>query len=228
MLDTFNEDLGIDCYRAPFGEVAEKIGELTVETRYRFLQVCENAFSVLKFRTHEPTRVASARLLIALLPDSLDVIKRWVEKSDSRFIHEVHFSLFCYFGEVQEVARLRPARRMVLDLVAKYLMRTKTDAARAAWMAADLLGDHWNLHESLPVLINVAKDGQSVAARKAAVHGLTKALRRCSDGDCARITATLEQLASSDSSRKIRVAAKMSLGHSIEAALGVESGDRRT
>mgnify|MGYP001613245091 CR=1 FL=1 len=87
---------------------------------------------------------------------------------------------------------------------ANYPMGRRSNAAQAAWMAGNLLGDHWNLRESLPLLIQIAESARGVTGREAAVHGLSKALARCTDADYARITAKLERMTKNDPSPKVR------------------------
>ena len=119
---------------------------------------------------------------------------------------EVHFSLFCYLDQVQHFAALRPARKAVLLLVKNYLMQAKGDDALACWMAADLLGEHWNLRESLSPLLAATKHAKHPAARIEAVGGLGKALARSSTSQQARIRRALTQLAGEDNSKSVRAA----------------------
>ena len=87
-------------------------------------------------------------------------------------------------------------------------MHLKTEVALAGWMAGELLGDDWNLSESLPVLTSVVKGAPNVVGRVNALHGLSQALRRTRGHARHYIITILRQVALNDKSKKIRDSAK--------------------
>jgi hypothetical protein len=210
-LAVMNAALGINCYLSDFASVLAKVADLDSESQFRHLRLCEKAFAVAKFRNHEATRVGAAKILVALLPKSVLVLKRLLQKNHPKLIHEIHFSLFCYLDEVQHFDRLKSARKPVLNLLVAYLMKSKGDHAHACWMAADLLGDHWALRDSLSPLLIAAQNAKNPPARVAAISGLSKALRRCSAKDRIRIGCILEWLSKNDPSQAVRFEAETCL-----------------
>jgi hypothetical protein len=92
----------------------------------------------------------------------------------------------------------------VLRLVEEYLCHVQRDTARAAWMAGDLLGEHWPLDQSLPSLRATAMKARYRAGREAALHGLSHALGRAAKRDQWSILETLKHVAAFDRSRKVR------------------------
>jgi len=206
-LASMNKALGIDCYRTEFCKLLTKLADLDSASRFRLVGSCEKAFAVPVFRNHEQTRVAASKILVALLPESFTVLKQWVQRDRPSSIHEVHFSLFCYMDEVQHFDCLKPARKPALKLVTRYLMRFRGGHRQACWMAADLLGDHWDLSDSLSPLLTAARNAKAPIARVAAVAGLVKALTRCSVKDRVRIKGMLQWLSTNDSSPAVRIMA---------------------
>ena len=80
-LAEMDEALGIDCYRAPFPELLEKLAALHSADRLKLLRLCERAFATPAFRAHEATRVATAKIVIGLLPESTPALERWLRKT---------------------------------------------------------------------------------------------------------------------------------------------------
>lgn len=174
------------------------------------------ALTVPKCQRHEATRVAAAKILVALLPKSMLVLKRLLKKNRPIFMQETHFSLFCYLDEVQHCDCLKSASKSVLKLISTYLMERKDDSAQACWMAADLLGDHWLIRDSLLPLVTAAQKAKFPSARAAAINGLSKALRRCSAKDRNEIKFVLEWLSKHDPNEKVRSSANVVIKESMK------------
>jgi len=190
-LDRLHALLSLDPYRSEFADVSEKVRELASEEQARLLRLCETALRDPDVRSDEGLRVTVAKLLVALIPRSLTILTQSLDKKRGRAIYEVHFTLFCYLDEVQHQKYLRPWRRDILRLVSRYLKGATSNKAMAAWMAGDLLGDHWTLSESLPLLIRIAKSARHVSGRRAAIHGLEQAFTKSRGGRRARIALVL-------------------------------------
>jgi len=212
VLKRLNRTLRTDCYITPFDIIARRLVRLRPAARRELLVLCDEALACPRLRTRDAVRVASAKVMVALLPDSLKTIESWLKKKEPRSVFEVHFSFFCYLDEVSASSRSDSLRTSVLKLVEGYLRTTRSDAAQAAWMAGDLLGDHWDLSESLSVLLELAGGAQHAAGRTGGVHGLEEAFGRCKREDvCREIRNALERASKIDPCREVRLAAKIAL-----------------
>lgn len=146
-----------------------------------------------------------------MLPDSITVISALLRPARSREDAEVHFSLFTCLDEVSPGPQHRATREAVLQLLERYLVNVRSDVAHAAWMAGDLLGDHWPAAESIPVLIRVSAGAHYPAGRKGALHGLSYAVERAPKRMQWEIRKTIKRVADADQSRRIRQYAQMCL-----------------
>jgi len=194
------------CYRSDFPEVLARVAAWNSQSRIQALAWCRKVITTPTLRNHEPTRVAAAKLLVALLPASMQILKWSLRTKRPKSTAEVHFSLMCYLDQVQYFKALKPTRKSVLLLVKTYLMHTEGDDALACWMAADLLGEHWSLRESLVPLLTAAKDAKHPAARVEAVGGLGKAFARSSASQQARIRRALLRLTREGTAKAVRAA----------------------
>jgi hypothetical protein len=212
VLERLNRAIGTDCHLAPFCIIARRVAPLGPGSRRALLALCDEAITSPRLRAQNAVRVAAAKLLVALLPDSFNRVQSLLAQKRPRSVFEVHFSLFCFLDEVSASSRPVSIKASVLELVRSYLNTTRSDAAQAAWMAGDLLGDHWNLRESLSVLLESAEGAEHAAGRNAAIHGLEQAFERCQrEHDRRRIRNALERASASDSRREVRLAAQMAL-----------------
>jgi hypothetical protein len=152
-----------------------------------------------KARWSKVDRIAAAMVLAALLPESLAVVKKWLARFDDRSCYELQFSLFCFLGDVQVLPVKPTLRKAVLDAVADYLAVVKSETGQAAWMAGDLLGDHWVGREALSALVDVALNGRHAAGRRGALYGLKQRLERPGERkavlDALRLVATRDRSA---------------------------------
>lgn len=149
-------------------------------------------------------RLVVARALMALLPDSLEVLSRVLRAPSRRRIAELQFSVFVFCGEVRELHGRDDATRALLLLVSDYLHTVSSDAAQAPWMAGDALGEHWPLSESLSVLTNCARYARFRAGREGALHGLSHAIARGTKRQQWEIVSTLRIVSEADRSAVVR------------------------
>jgi len=205
--------LRLDLDRAYFEKIAPEVQRLKHSDRRRLLSLCERAFSELDLRKDKHTRVAAAKVMIALVPDSADAIRRWINTKTGKDIYEVHFSLFCFLDQVPDLPCAGEFATEIPSLIEKYLLEAKTESALAAWMAGDLLGDHWNMEEALPILVKAAKEARFVAGRDSAVHGLEHILQNLPKSDPRRksVISLLREIAESDRSENVKAAAMLVL-----------------
>ncbi len=204
--------LSLDPYVGSFDGIHDRVRKLSHNDRRRLLALCDKIFSTTYFRGIESARVAAAKCMVALIPDSVSSIRRWVRTTTERNIREVHFSLFCFLDHVQETTEGGGFAKEIPSLVEKYLLTIKSESAHAAFMAGDLLGDHWNTPEALPVLARLAKQARFAVGRDSAVHGLARVLTRVSaPRDVQLISSLLADIAESDRSKKVRACAALAL-----------------
>ncbi len=143
----------------------------------------------------------------ALMPLSFPLITRWLQDKRRR---EIHFTLFCYLDWASELPEGDASRSEALRLVERYLLETDSEAANAAWMAGDLLGDHWPVSESLPVLIRILQQGRYVAGRNAALYGVEMMLKNpdLAPYDRKRLIAAVKVVRSHDRSVRLQSTAR--------------------
>lgn len=203
-LAEINNAVGMDCYRTNFPELLLNVANMDAALRAQLIGLCEKAFADNALRKHEATRVAAGKLLVTLLPEAIQLLELLLQKLRPKSMYEVHFTLFCYLDEVQHFDNLKATSEQVLELITAYLMKSKSDPVQSCWMAADLLGDHWNLEDSLSRLIEVAKNAKATTVRIAAISGLGKALARATPKEAAQIMAIMECLANNDTNPEVK------------------------
>jgi hypothetical protein len=155
-------------------------------------------------------RIPACKLLIALLPLSEETIKMLLMKLAHKMDYEIQFTVFCYLDELLVLDPLPSFVNDVPMVIHEYLNRIQKDTARAAWMAADLLGDHWPPKEALPVLLRLAEEGRHRVGRSVAAKGLIKLLPRIQQSERKKVLHTLKRLSERDRSNKVKQAASRS------------------
>ncbi len=153
----------------------------------------------------EDQRALLARLLAAFLPDSLPLVD--VVLSDPHTtgaIGELQFSLFVALSDIGGDADYLDVREPITAYMKRYLLAIEDDAAQAAWMAADALGDHWPLDAGLQILLEAAEGALHPAGREASLHGLSHALARATKRQQWEIVEVLRRLEAGDSSESVR------------------------
>ncbi|MEW5884624.1 MAG: hypothetical protein AB1725_10430 [Armatimonadota bacterium] len=132
------------------------------------------------------------KVLLAAVPESLhhlkDLVLGRIGSEQDRFV------CFCHVEEtVMPIGA--PARRQLLSWVEEYLLTVKSQAGYGAWMAGDLLGEHWpSLREAVPVLARAILEGRYAAGRLGALHGSAHAIVRLSSGGGWRFLFLRDQL----------------------------------
>lgn len=192
-------------------ELAVLASKLAVPARRRLLAAIEYQMNQPDTRALERARVALAKLLIAMVPDSWRIIRSLIQdRGGTRASQEVRFSLFCFLDELPRLTGGRGLTSEAASLVGDYLRRVQSNTGHAAWMAGDLLGDHWDPSEGVPILIDVLTSGKYAEGRLAALHGLEHAMAKA---DCTgrlrdSIRRAVSQTASNDRSGRVRESAK--------------------
>jgi hypothetical protein len=158
----------------------------------------------------EDERVACSRILVGLLPFSLNVIERSLGHRESKQDYENHFTLFCFLDlrTIAFIGLSHFVKERILGLLSQYLHHVATKRAYAAWMCGDLLGDHWEGNvEALDVLLSAIQKASYVPGRLAALHGIEHWVDKGSYGESKtskRVADTLFRVSNFDRSRKVR------------------------
>lgn len=175
-----------------------------------FLERCERTLAesneVGEFEFRKPL----IDILIAILPESEDAIHRCLMRSADGLDSEVHFTLFCFLENVPHLSEGAQSSSRILGFVTEYLMNVRTNRGHAAWMAGDLLGDHWALDESFPILERLSRRARFVAGRQGAIAGLTQVVGREEQRKEA-VVRVLTEIAGDDRSESVRHTAKTAL-----------------
>jgi hypothetical protein len=206
--------LSLNPYFSSFTDIVSSIERPKQrEARHYLLSLCNQVFGEMALRNDEASRVAAAKIMVALIPDSASSIKQWINSKSGKNIYEVHFSLFCFLDHVPILPNGKEFAREIPSIVENYLLDVKSESAHAAFMAGDLLGDHWEINEALAILIRVSKEARFVAGREGAIHGLAHMLCNLPKSDTIRmsIISLLRNIAKNDRSQKVRVSASLAL-----------------
>jgi len=115
--------LSVDLYLTDFEKIAPRVQRLNQSGRRRLLSLCERAFSELGLRKDEPTRLAAVKGIVALVPDSTDAIRHWINTKSGKDIYEVHFSLFCFLDEVPDLPHAEKFATEIPSLIEQYLLK---------------------------------------------------------------------------------------------------------
>lgn len=173
---TIDEIVGMDILRADYENVLVVVATLDDGKKARLLEISRSALAGIQSSKEQDLRISAVRAIVALLPLSLDYITELLRKVSGKQDYETHYTLFCYLDWTQRMPEAASLKRRVLPLLEGYLMLVPRATARAAWMASDLLGCHWDVAEALPILLRTAQQAGHAAGREAAVLGLEKVL----------------------------------------------------
>ncbi len=205
--------IGEDIVGANYSEIIAKVSQLDSRGQEDILATCIAALGSERGKQNKITRIAAVRAIVALLPLSLEPIAAFLCRHTSKHDYEVHFTLFCYLDWAQEMPDAPILTKEVLQLVENYVMTVSRPTARAAWMAADMLGSHWHEQEAALLLIKTAKKASFVVGRRLSILGLEKLLERASSssGTHKAVLEALYKMSSFDRSKYVKEDAKAAL-----------------
>jgi hypothetical protein len=202
---------GIEVDDVRYENVLAVISKLNDSVKRELQTVCAQLLDNHQIGKVERERIIVIRILVALLPDSKQIIIRWIREKHNAYSSEVRFTIFCYLDWLANIPNGIEASDEILQAVETYLQSVPSNTARAAWMAGDMLGGHWNAVESLPVVKRLVAQGRYAAGRSAGVYSLKELLERPELTAAARaqIKNLLTSVARNDRSRLVRSAAKL-------------------
>ncbi len=158
--------------------------------RWNVLRFSQRVLNNRKLKKDENLRAGSARLIVALLPETFESFDKLLRDCSSPLWYEVQFTMFCALNR-NDLSRTDQAR--VLRLIRDYLLNIQGDAGFAAWKAGDLLGDEWRDSRTVEILGELLFEARFSTGRKAALHGIEHALHGAPEaegkkllGSCAR------------------------------------------
>lgn len=208
ILQKIKNFLKIDVANVDYIEIMVTCSQLNSTQRQRLLSLVQKALNKSAFRKSSNIRVPLVHILVGLMPDSWQTIKKWLTKKRDRYDYEIHFTLFCALDFVPELPNTKRLLKEIPEYVGDYLENVKTDTASAAWAAGDLLGNHWVLEQSLPVLFKAVKKAKYVSGRKQVFRGLEYAYRNTRGAIRRQIMNMLKEISETDRSRQIRESAR--------------------
>jgi hypothetical protein len=210
VISHFRESISIDPYTSSFEDVADKILRLSQMNRRQLLSNCRKVLARPALQRFEACRVVAAKILVSLVPESSITIKDLLQHNATKVDAEIHFSLFCFLDKLSTLPSGSALQAELPLLLERYLINAKANHGSAAWMAGDLLGDHWPPRESVPILIKAAKEGRYVAGRVAAIHGIAHILERLPDSSSTvkSLTRLVSEVRASDRSQTVRAYAE--------------------
>lgn len=214
--------VGLDVRGASVAEMVDRMSTWDPLKRSELLRRAGEAARGDQAAANEGLRIGLAKALVALLPDSYEVISQLLEWRAGVLAYELHFSLFCFLGDNPEVTADPLSRDRMATLVEAYLRTVRVGTAHASGMAGDLLGEHWPVKEAVPRLVRLAANARFVAGRQGALDGLAAALGRAQLPTQRQIVAAMRTVAETDRSSKIRDIARYFL---LRAPRGIRIND---
>ena len=197
--------LGPVDHRTDVLELQRRVSGAGALTRQRLVEMLAGSLEDAGALATEPSRVLQARLLVALLPASITIVERLLSKVEpDSTTAELQFSLLVALEDLPDMHEGSTLVERVAPSIEGYLLQVREDSAQAAWMAGDLLGDHWPLEIALPVLLGVSRTATHVAGREGAIHGLSHVLKRVDKREQWEIVQTIRQIAERDRSNQVR------------------------
>ena len=198
-------ETSISVYYAPFQDVLKRMQEMDYKKQQHIIAICNNVLSDDNVVGDEPARVSAIRIIVALLPSSWPTIEKWLKIHPRKLHYEIQFTFFCYLDWAMELPTSSELLEKIVTSVSEYLKSVRYDTAKAAWMAGDLLGDHWQLEEAWPALSIVVTDAKYVVGRIAGLHGIEMILAKDNIGFIqGEIINLLHKVEKNDPSYKVR------------------------
>lgn len=170
LLAEISRTIGYDIIGEDFDDFLESAKKLTEDQAIHLLAAYKNT-GTRELGRNQNSCVYLIRFLVALFPRSLPLIESWLSQFEKREDYQVHFTLFCYLSQIPDFGSASDIAE-VLRIMENYLLQVKADTGHASWMAGDMLSDHWDTAESLPVLLRAARNARFLSGRSTALGGL--------------------------------------------------------
>lgn len=220
LMKSFDDILSVEVVNAPFEVLLRQRRYLRSEKQQELLLLCEHTLKNEALVKILKVRIAVVKILVLLLPMSKNVIEAWLRENSSEYHYEIHYTLFCYLDWSLELPEANVVAPQVLAMTKSYLQNVSQEIARAALMAGDMLGDHWEAFAALSTLCELAITAKYVAGRVSALYGLNTLLSRqdVTQPLRERIVVVVLDVKNNDRSEEIRAVASDILNLSNAAA----------
>lgn len=193
-------------------ELARRLRSSSPFTRRRLTDELERFVLSPEHLDDELSRIVASRVIAALLPESLGLVRTLLSASgDTLALGELRFSAFVALSDLAQDPQLQSFIPQVAPSVESFLLGASSDLGESAWMAGDMLGDHWPLTEGLPVLLRVAREARHSAGRLGAIHGLSHALGRATKHQQWEIVGVLKAVVAEADDESVRRSADLAL-----------------
>lgn len=177
-IDRFKQEkFLLECYVTDIEVVADQLRNLRKNQQASLIESYDQILSDTSSSRNKITRVACVKILVTLLPFTLDLFEKYLKIRHGKQAYEIHFTIFCFLDELNVTHFSSKSKQRVLEAISEYLNNVRSEAGNAAWMAGDLLGDHWESDQAVEILLAIVQKGRYVAGRLGALHGLEERLR---------------------------------------------------
>lgn len=200
-------DCSVDISSAYMDALMTLAERATPTARKRVTQIADVTLRKTAVRRSSSRRLEAVKVLVAMLPESEDLLRHWLQRSAGRGIHEVQFSILASLSALSSQPPTALVRRLG-NLVYYYLATVRSRTGGAAWMAADLLGDCWIGQRSLGHLLEVIQNGRYAAGRRAALYGVSRYIERARGARRMTLVRRLQAVERDDPSRVVRAYAR--------------------
>lgn len=147
----------------------DQVNHLSHNEGDTLILLCEKLLNDRDYGKVDSNRISVIKLLIALLPNSYYPIKRWLMLEGDNYYYEVQFTLFCFLDDVLSFVPILPEiSEDIVNEARDYLNRIPSDEAHNAFMAADMLCNHWRGEDGIRSLIDVVQHGPNPVGVKVA------------------------------------------------------------
>lgn len=180
--------------------------------RMRLLNYCQIVLDTPDLSKDQELRVMAAKVLVACLPRSTEVLRRVLRNVHTSGSYDVHFSVFVWLADADHLDGRRRAVAIARDLMGQYLSDVPAFTGHAAWMAGHALGGHFNDARTVRLLANLVTNARYAPGRSAAVSGLAESLRNLDRPATKTFRDHLVSVAKTDRSSRVRAAARLALG----------------
>lgn len=200
-------------YTSDIENIRKEFGKFDDKKKKSVLNLCEKMLDQKSIALHknEKIRVSVIKVITVAWPDSAKQFNKILSRTYTKDQYELLFTIFCFVDNLLNFPNSEELCNRILLFVREFLLNVKHKTGKAAWMAGDLLGAHWNLSNSLPILCEISQTGTYIVGREAAINGLTEAWKRTTTHNKKRIRDLLYEISKTDKSKKIRVMAQLFL-----------------
>lgn len=211
---TIKKLIQANLYLSPLADIKGAFSKLDGENQKTVIGLCRKMMDDKNLSSvrNKELRISVIKLIVAASSYSSELLEMLLKKEYTREQYEVLFTLFCFLDGLLDFPDSNRLCECALSFVREFLLSVRYKTGKAAWMAGELLGAHWDISASLPILFEAAQNGTYAVGREAAVHGLAEALKRVRNiKSKEKINGLFNEIAENDTSRQLRLSAQLYL-----------------